>query len=888
MKTLKSCLSFLLVWLFEKILSLRYERQIKGFKEIADKGKSSILFLPNHPALIDPILLTLLLYPDYAPRGVGDEYQIDKPLLKHFADLFGVIRLPNLQRRGIAGIDGTQSVIQTLVSILQSGNNLLLYPSGHLKRERLEILGSASAVETLLKAVPQCRIVLIRQNGLWGSSFSYAYNGKPPHFITSMIRGIAVFLKNFIFLTPKRIVTYEFLEPEDFPRNGDRQTINTYLEQFYNAQASPNTRVSYSFRDPVKVVTLPEPKTFKIEGNADDVPSGTREVVYAKLKELTGKGKIEDAMNLSSDLGMDSLATADLVIWIEMEFGFAVDTPESLKTVSDILLACSGLGISAREEDLNPVSSPWFASLSPEERLFIPPGEKITDLFLWQAKKFPKTIFLADQKSGEKNFKTLLIAVFLLKAEFEKMEGTYIGVMLPASVTATTIYLALLFSGKIPVMLNWTLGQRNLLHSLHLLNIKTILTAHALIHKLESMGDDWDEIEPHSVYLEDLAKRFNLWRKTHALIQSCFSLSSLEKVKVSETAVVLFTSGSENVPKAVPLTHENLITNLRDILSVVHLKQKDILIGMLPPFHSFGLTVDIVLPLASRLKTVYHTNPVEAAYLARLIEAYQVTLLVGTPTFLSGIMRAGTEDQLKSLTMAACGAEKCPESLYKALPRKCPSINVFEGYGITECSPIVCLNSPEKPVPYAIGPVLPSVEYILLHPETFQKVKIGETGMLLVRGKNIFNGYLCYTGESPFMEYEGKNWYKTGDLVFENTDHTLFFAGRLKRFIKLGGEMISLPAIEEVLIPFFTSEQDEGPQLAVESSPEENNPEIILFSVKPTDRDTVNNYLKKAGFSPIHFIRKIISVQAIPILGTGKTDYRSLKALIEVKKQPEN
>ena len=884
MKIIKKCFTHALVWIFGKILSLRYSKKISGFDEIKAKGNTGILFLPNHPALIDPILLMILLYPHYSPRSVGDEYQVDRPFLKYFANLFGVIRLPNLARRGVSGVDGTQSVIQKLIGTLKEGHNLLLYPSGHLKREKLEIIGSSSAVETLVKSVPECRIVLVRQNGLWGSSFSYAYNGKAPHFVTSMIRGIGVLIKNFIFLTPKRTVTYEFIEPSDFPRNADRLTMNAYLENFYNVKASSNTHVSYSFRDKPREQLLPEPKPFKIEGNAEEVPSGTKDVVYIRLRELTGRKKIEDSMNLSSDLGLDSLAVADLVIWIEKEFGFAVDTPESLKTVSDVLLACSGLGISAREDDLNPISASWFFSDNPEKLLSIPSGEKITDLFLEQTKQSPKTFILADQKSGEKNFKTLLIAVFLLKSELEKIEGKYIGVMLPASVTATTLYIALLFSGKTPVMLNWTLGQRNLMHSLKLLNIKTILTARALITKLESMGGEWDEIKPCFSYLEDTSKGFTFLHKGIAVFKYFFCQSGLRKAKVSETAVVLFTSGSENVPKAVPLTHDNLITNLRDILSVVHLKQKDILIGMLPPFHSFGLTVNIVLPLVSRLKTVYHTNPVEASYLARLIEAYKVTLLVGTPTFLSGIMRAGTEEQLKSLTLAACGAEKCPESLYQALPRKCPSIEVIEGYGITECSPIVSLNIPGKTVPFSIGPVLPSVEYVIIHPETFIKKNIGEPGLLLVRGKSIFNGYLHHYGETPFMEYDGKTWYKTGDLVYENSDHILFFSGRLKRFIKLGGEMISLPAIEETLMPYFTSEQDEGPQIAIEASADATQPEIILFSVKPVERDTVNDHLKKAGFSPINYIRKIIFLPEIPILGTGKTDYRSLKALAAQKK----
>ena len=147
----------------------------------------------------------------------------------------------------------------------------------------------------------------------------------------------------------------------------------------------------------------------------------------------------------------------------------------------------------------------------------------------------------------------------------------------------------------------------------------------------------------------------------------------------------------------------------------------------------------------------------------------------------------------------------------------------------------------------------------------------------MVSGPSVFNGYLNYDGESPFVEYDGKWWYRTGDLVTEDDDGVLTFCGRLKRFVKLGGEMISLPAIEDVLLPHFTSDQDEGPVLAVESAPREESPELVLFTIKETDRTAVNNYIRNAGLSALHNIRRVVQLKEIPVLGTGKIDYRALR-----------
>jgi long-chain-fatty-acid--[acyl-carrier-protein] ligase len=252
-------------------------------------------------------------------------------------------------------------------------------------------------------------------------------------------------------------------------------------------------------------------------------------------------------------------------------------------------------------------------------------------------------------------------------------------------------------------------------------------------------------------------------------------------------------------------------------------------------------------------------------------------VLVGTPTFLNGIVRAAQPGQLDSLRIAVTGAEKCPDAVYQALRRACPNATILEGYGITECSPIVSANRMEKSVPGSIGKPLDSVECVVLGLDRHAPVAPDESGMLYVRGPSIFSGYLNYGGESPFFEWDRKRWYRTGDLVRLGADGWLTFEGRLKRFVKLGGEMISLPAIEAVLMPHFAAEADEGPPLAVETMGPPDSPEIVVFTVRPTTREHVNQVVRDAGLSPLYHVRQVIQVETIPVLGTGKTDYRGLK-----------
>ena len=865
------------------LISLRYRVEIKGFDAIAKRGTRGILFLPNHAALIDPVIIMSWFFPRFKLRPLADEYQVGRTAFGRIVSVFGTHILPNMERRGAGARDGMKKAVDDLIAGLRSGESILLYPAGRIKHQRLEDLGSASGVEAIVKALPDVRIVLVRHDGLWGSSFGWAATGRMPAFGTRLIEGAKFILKNGIFFMPRRRVTMEAVEVMDFPRQASRSTINRYLESFYNAHSSPNTYVPYRFWESGGQQTRPEPVQDVQLTDASSIAQGTKGLVLAHLAEVSGRQDLELTHFLARDAGLDSLAIAELVTWVQVEFGFSVGTPESLRTVGDVVLAAAGQGVSAIASDLRPIASTWYSGAGNHTLLALPAGRTLLDAFLFQAAARPRQPIVADQNSGIRTYRDLVTAVFALKPIIEKLPGEYIGIMMPASVGAAVLTLTALACGKTAVMVNWTTGVRTIRHSLDSLGVTTVLSAKELTTKLAGLGTDLSEIQGRFLYIEDVIGSIRRRDKLVAAIRSYTRRGSLATTPQREVAVVLFTSGSENLPKAVPLTHTNLLTNIRDILQMGRLEERDVVMGLLPPFHSFGLTATLLLPLCLGMRTVYHANPTEAALIARQIEAYRASVIFATPTFLGGIVRAAAPRQLDSLRLAVTGAEACPDQLYDALRARVPGAIILEGYGITECSPVVSVSPMDAPVPGSIGRLLASVEGVVVSLDLARRAAPDETGMLLVRGPSIFSGYLHFTGESPFVSFEGKSWYRTGDLVSARTDGILFFKGRLKRFVKLGGEMISLPAIESVLQPHFANAGDKGPQIAVEAVGNPDSPDIVLFTRTQADRSQVNAFIKESGLSALHNIRQVVQVDAIPVLGTGKTDYRTLKATYSPK-----
>jgi long-chain-fatty-acid--[acyl-carrier-protein] ligase len=379
--------------------------------------------------------------------------------------------------------------------------------------------------------------------------------------------------------------------------------------------------------------------------------------------------------------------------------------------------------------------------------------------------------------------------------------------------------------------------------------------------------------------LEKEIPKISFSSKIKGLIVSKFPKLFLDYKHINKTAVILFTSGSEAMPKAVPLTHTNITNDLHGTFELMKIEKKTIFLGFLPPFHSFGFTALTAFPLISGTRVAYTPNPTDAREVLKILKHTKSNLMVGTPGFLKLLMAVGSAYYFKSIRYVISGAEAMPAALKELFDSLTVNTKLLEGYGITECAPILSANPVHKQKANSVGNFIPGVEHLILDLETGKPSLTGNSGMLYVRGKNVFNGYLGEETNNPFEEINGKTYYKTGDLAYLDEDGFLFITGRLKRFIKIAGEMISLPFIEKILLEKYGDQEKQV--LAVEGSDKTTPAQIVLFTTLNINLEDVNNYLSENGVAPLARIKRIVEIDEIPVLGTGKTDYKVLRKRIE-------
>ena len=838
--------------------------------------------MPTHPSLIDTVILMTTLYPRYNTKIVADQNSVDYPIIGKLARRFGAVTMPTVTKNGPGEWEKIEEVLNRCADGLTRGENWVLYPAGHILTENYEKVGGNSAVKRILEKAPTARVVLVRTRGIWGSSLSVAFTGKYPKVSEVAKKSVRHIFKALIFFLPRRRVTMEFVEPTDFPRAEEKMVINRYIEAFYNQAPLPqNTYYSYSIFGTRKPEVRPEPLSYdKVPLDLKKVRDDVRSAVYAKLTELSGISEIDDEMNLAADLGLDSLLRAEIISWMADTFSVQQTNPDSLYRVGELLLAASGEAI-ADNEHVTKKAAPdaWKVSKIKRHTRSVENihGKTVATAFLGQAKRNPHHPIMADHSLKVMTYKQIVLYIMSFMPTIKRCEGKYIGIMMPASMPSAILFFSVIFSGKIPVMINWTQGARNLKYACELLNISTIFTSKALLNNLTEQKTDLSSIEDKFLNLEDVRDNMPTKDKLSALIRSNISWRSLRRAKIEDTAVVLFTSGSESNPKAVPLTHKNLMDNVTTVLSRVAIRTDDSMMSFLPPFHSFGLTVNILITLLTGTKSLFYPSPTETAAIAKLIQTWKITLLVGTPTFLRGIAAASSGDMLSTLRIVVSGAESCSIEVLNAYKKLAPNAHIIEGYGITETSPIVSVSALGQNKLGSVGDILSSFTYkVVSVNDLTQEVKRGEQGVLLVSGGSVFGGYL---GEArdPFVEFEGKKMYNTGDIVSLDEDNYMTIHGRLKRFVKIGGEMVSLPLIESTLTEAFTKEGDAPSFAVIAKEDDDNRPEIILFTtIAELTRETANNALKNAHLSPLHNIRQVEVIDEIPVLGTGKTDFQSL------------
>ncbi len=898
--------TFVIRWIVKFALWFRYRIKVKGLDKITPEnlGKpGGVLFLPNHPAMaVDPLSVVQAIWAKYPVRPLIVEYMYYAPGIYPVMNYINAIPVPNneVSSNSIKKIRSDKA-LEEAAKGLKKGDNFLLYPSGRLKDTGYEFLGGASGAHRIISQNPECNIVLVRTIGLWGSSFSKAYTGKSPPIFPTLWEGMKHTFKNLLFFNPRRPLTIEFEPaPDDFPRYGDRLEMNRWLEDWYNREeglrkpgsdviGEPLSRVSYSLWKKEYL----EPKPPKIEEeedpeiNLEKIPDETKNKVIQKIAEVAGAAPRDIKTNfvITSDLSLDSLDMAELVLFLDDEFDVKGVPVIELTTVGRMMaIADKQIVVTDEEEEIKDLT-PWKKPVSEKRKLHVPSGNTIPEVFLNNCAIMGSEICCADDRSGVMDYQKFKLGIVVLADFIKTLPGKNIGILLPASVGATLTLLACQLAGKVPVMINWTLGRRHLGSVMEQANIQRVLSSWAFIDRLGNV--DLGGIDDELLLLEDVKREIPLLKKIKGALtakkgtESILKHFKIDSLSEDDTAVILFTSGTESAPKGVPLSHKNILSNIRSIEKSVEIFSTDTFFSMLPPFHSFGLTAGCFLGTLTGMRVCYYPNPTNGQGLAKGCEKWRPTVICGAPTFLKGMLKAGKPDQFKTLRWVVSGAEKAPQELFDLMEKMGNKDVLKEGYGVTECSPVLTVNRLEVE-PKGVGQPLEDVEIIIINPETHEKVPMDEEGLILGRGPNVFSGYLGKVAKVPFFEVDGKQWYNTGDLGYLDKLNRLTISGRLKRFLKSGGEMISLGAIETALYQQAEKKgwqlAEEGPSIAaIGKEQEEGKPKIMVFAIFPSTVDEINSALRDQGLSYIIKVTDFEQLEEIPIMGTGKVFYRELE-----------
>ena len=497
--------------------------------------------------------------------------------------------------------------------------------------------------------------------------------------------------------------------------------------------------------------------------------------------------------------------------------------------------------------------------------------------------------------------KVLAVAIALSKVIQSETKKKRVGVVLPPGIGGLIANIAVLLAGKVPVNLNFTAGRSSIEHAIKAGDLDRFITADIFVRKVQSFP--WPPSKQLILVervLPTLKLQIGLWLALSKLLPASILASVLgvpTKGGDSE-ALLLFTSGSSGTPKGVVLSHRNMMSNVIQFGSRLGMKSCDSILGSLPLFHSFGCTVTLWYPIMCGVDLVTYPSPLEVKKLAELIEKHRVSLMISTPTFLRGYLRGVNKESLTSIKLCVTGAEKLPATVADAFEAKFGK-RVYEGYGLTETSPVSNVNLP-NPLPLgdesagyvwlpshrqgSVGQMVPGLAVRITHAETFQRQSIHSSGMIWFKGANIFTGYLNDAKRTAEVMDEN-GWFRTGDIGRVDMDGFLYIEGRLSRFSKIAGEMVPHETVEEALIKAMGLENEASRKIAIVGVPDPDKGEalILLTAVAggPEHQEILDlRYrLLEKGLPPLWIPKKMIRVADIPILSSGKLDVQSCEKI---------
>jgi len=507
--------------------------------------------------------------------------------------------------------------------------------------------------------------------------------------------------------------------------------------------------------------------------------------------------------------------------------------------------------------------------------------------FISTARRHPLRFAMADMRVKQMRFGAVLSStIFLARRLRKQWEGQQmVGILLPPSAAGAMVNFAAMLAGKVPVNLNYTASNEILESCARQCELQTVVTSKAFLERVPL------KVPGKTLLLEEIAAAPRFKEKLVAFLLGWFLPASLlEKVlgnrtpqKLDDLATVIFSSGSTGDPKGVMLSHYNIMSNIQQIAQTFMLGRHDRLLGVLPFFHSFGFTVTLCMPAVIGVGVVYHPSPLDLTAISDRVRDYRLTFLLATPTFLQAYMRRCKPEDFGSLQFVLVGAEKLPERVALAFEDQF-GIRPLEGYGCTECSPVVSVNTRDFRAPGfrqvgakrgRIGHPLPGVSVRIVDPDTRERREVGTPGLLLVHGPNVMLGYLGKPEKTAEVLQDG--WYTTGDIAAEDEDGFLTITDRLSRFSKIGGEMVPHIKIEEKLHELAESAEK---IFVVTAVPDGKKGErlVVLHTLAPDALKPVLEKLSSSGLPNLWIPRanQFFHIDELPHLGTGKLDLRRI------------
>lgn len=503
----------------------------------------------------------------------------------------------------------------------------------------------------------------------------------------------------------------------------------------------------------------------------------------------------------------------------------------------------------------------------------------------WSKTLFEAVLDARDQFGGDRpvvedmerqpmSYDRLILGATIIGRKIEKQTapGERVGLMLPNVVGLAAVFYGMQVVGRVPAMLNFSAGLKNLIAACKTVRMETMVSSRKFVEQA-GLEDVIDGLSKHVriLWTEDLRASVNAVDKFKGVwdAKRARQRYARRRVSPSDTAVMLFTSGSEGVPKGVALSHSGLLANCEQFLKAEKIDENRAIFNALPTFHSFGLTVGLVAPIVAGMRTYLYPSPLHYKQIPKEVKASGCDILVGTDTFMAGWGRVASKEDFANLTLVVLGAERVKEATRKLWMDKF-GLWLLEGYGATECAPVISANTPEHKKDGSVGRLMPGMKYRL---EPIPGLKKG--GRLHVKGPNIMRGYMRH--EAPgLLEPPTAGWHDTGDIVEIDIEGFVTIQGRAKRFAKIGGEMISLAAVEMYIAQVWPDNNHAVVAIDHESKGEAL---VLVTDMQDPDRKRLTKWAKINGIPELMMPKKFIIADELPVLGTGKLDYAAIQDL---------